>query len=224
MERQSKEMLLREELNKIKQSIVEMGEIDCVALEIALNGIFENSDDFTIFVKEKEKQVDRNYEKLDESCIRAIALYQPIASDLRLIISGLKIASELERIGDYANNIAKAFRKVQRNCWNGWPEDLETSVKNLSEQALFLLKKSLNAYHNSDVSDLNEIMMGPESVKKINKEIKKNVSLMALSGSCESENAIRIFEICCYLDRIVDRSSNIAELVWYRIYGTKIKK
>lgn len=141
-----------------------------------------------------------------------------------MIISGLKIASELERIGDYANNIAKAFRKVQRNCWNGWPEDLETSVKNLSEQALFLLKKSLNAYHNSDVSDLNEIMMGPESVKKINKEIKKNVSLMALSGSCESENAIRIFEICCYLDRIVDRSSNIAELVWYRIYGTKIKK
>lgn len=224
MELQSKEMLLREELKKIKQSIVEMGEIDCAALEIALNGIFENSPDFSVFVKEKEKQVDRNYEKLDESCVRTIALYQPIASDLRLIVSGLKIASELERIGDYANNIAKAFRKVQRNSWSGWPKELEISVKNLSEQALFLLKKSLNAYHNSDVSNLNEIMMGPESVKKINKEVKKNLSLLALNGPCASENAIHIFEICCYLDRIVDRSSNIAELVWYRIYGTKIKK
>ena len=103
--------LYSNELAGIKQLTLEMGQKTVDAVRFATQALISNDADIAGKARSLEKEVDVLYRQIDDRCIVSIATQQPMAGDLRFLVSTLKIATEIERIADYANNIAKMVQR-----------------------------------------------------------------------------------------------------------------
>lgn len=213
-----------QDLNQIRSLIVHMGRIDCLAIEGAIKVLIDESYGLINEVRDQEKQVDLDYEKLDEIAIRTIALHQPIASDLRLIIASVKIASELERVGDYANNIVRTIKRARKQKDSSMPEAVKVIINKLAEEALGALRKSIEIYGNLEVEALRELSCAPYAVEELKKQMENELAIWATQDLNAAKSALRIYKIGRYLERVVDRSANISEWIWYQVYGTRMRR
>ena len=213
-----------QDLNQIRSLIVHMGRNDCLAIEGAIKVLVDESYGLINEVRDQEKQVDLDYEKLDEIAIRTIALHQPIASDLRLIIASVKIASELERVGDYANNIVRTIKRSRKEKDAIMPEAVKVKISELADESLRVLRKSIEVYGNLEVESLQELACAPDAVGKLKKQMEDEVAIWAAQDLNSAQSALRIYKIGRYLERVVDRSANISEWIWYQVYGTRMRR
>ena len=111
-------MVVREkfegELQELKVNVVRMGDMAVTALDKAYKALLDKDIDLALSVLDEDKRIDKLEEEIEESAILMIAKQQPVASDLRHIISAIKISSEIERVGDYAKNIAKTAIRLAK--------------------------------------------------------------------------------------------------------------
>jgi phosphate transport system protein len=104
--------LFDEELNKLRYRLVKMGTLVQEQIEYSINSLLEDKKELANIVLEIEKKVDNLDIKIDKQCLRIFALHQPVALDLRLVLSAISINDNMELIGDLASNIAKNVKKM----------------------------------------------------------------------------------------------------------------
>ena len=157
--------------------------------------------------------------EIDELCMRLLALRQPVASDLRFITSAMKIASELERVGDLAVNIAEVSVELLK----------QPSLKPLNDiprmavLAQGMIKDSLDAFVNRDESLARAVCQRDDQVDGLNDQIFR-VLLTYMMGDRETINrAVGLILIGRHLERIADHATNIGEDVIYLVVGKTIK-
>lgn len=223
MERLIKARNFSQELEKIKDLTLEIGQRDYEVLSTAIGIVSSDSSVLVTGLKDKEKEVDGMYEQIDESCIRIIALYQPIAGDLRLVISCLKIASELERIGTYSKEIAEVYQKTSQVNEIEWPDEILLLFSQIAEETKKSLYQVLKAYKNDDITNLTLLMEGTERLKTIQRERVSCFSYWASEGEKEAVQTLYTQEIFNMLTKIFECIANIANFVWYQVYGTKVR-
>ncbi len=204
-------------LTNLKQQILIMGTkvesmwTDCInALTTGNKALAER-------VTEADHAVNALELAIDEHCIELLARYQPAASDLRFITRGLKIVTDLERVGDLAVNTAQRVIQISEH---GQPPIDITNMANIVQK---MLRDALDSFVNKDAAKAEEVIMTDDTVDELTE---KYVTDLIERAKREPQNIFTIFPITSiirYLERVADHSTNIAELAIFMIKGRDVR-
>ena len=156
---------------------------------------------------------------MEEDCLKLLALHQPVAGDLRLIIAVLKINNDLERIGDHAVIIAEEAIKLINLPTVDVPEELFE----LSAQARMMLKKSMLALIESDRHVAKNVIELGQNIRQLADKIYQGQVKGIQSAPEETEQRLSILKVCRQLQRIADHATNIAEDIIFLMSGDIIR-
>lgn len=200
------------ELDAMQQAIVKMGG-KVVAMHEKIITVLQNPDkELELEIVQSDERINLLEEEINDIAISSLALLSPVASDLRKVIAGIKIASELERIGDYAKNVA-AFL-IKRKA----PEAYVLQYAEMMEKHLIeMLELSMECYINRDVETAFELPSRDKEINKLLKELKQNVNKHYSKDSLDA-----IFDISSMLrniERAGDHTKNICEHIIYMVKG-----
>ena len=162
--------------------------------------------------------VDEREVEVEEECLKTLALYQPVATDLRLITAVIKINNDLERIADYAVNIAQRYKTSSQNS-NTFKYDYTA----MAEQAANMLKFSLDALVSMDVDMAYKVREMDEQVNAMRNDAYRIMKDDIRSHPEMVEEIINMYLISRHIERVGDHTKNIAEEVIYLIEGEIIR-
>ncbi|MFZ0889918.1 MAG: phosphate signaling complex protein PhoU [Candidatus Binataceae bacterium] len=208
-----------EELRDLRASLLKMGGLVERQIAEAVESLVKRNSDQAREIIARDAEVNRMDIECDERCIRLLALHQPAASDLRFITTGLKITTDLERIGDNAVNICERALEL-----NDEPQlKPYIDVPRMAAVAQSMVKDSLDAFMRGDTELAQAVIARDDEVDDLQHQIYREL----LSYMAEDPKLIgrstRILFVSKYLERIADHSTNIAEMVVFMVMGKTIK-
>lgn len=167
----------------------------------------------------QDQDVDNVEVRMEEECLKLLALYQPVAGDLRLIVSILKINNDLERIGDHAAHIARIAIRLAELPAIEMPQSMLT----IYQQSKLMLRKSLLAFVEADRTLADTVLRMDEEIDALCKSTMPGQIELIRSNPEETEQRLNIITACRQLERIGDHAANIAEDVIYLLSGDIIR-
>jgi phosphate transport system protein len=170
-------------------------------------------------VVDSDIEIDQMEVKVEEECLKILALHQPVAIDLRFIITALKINSDLERIGDLAVNIAERSQFLSTRKPIDMPFDFEV----MAEKTQAMVKKSLDALVNIDCDLASEVCEADDEIDAINRQMYDQVKNQVKQAPENIEVLIHLLSVSRHLERIADHATNIAEDVIYMVKGEIVR-
>lgn len=188
----------------VRKAVKALGERDMALAEEVINS---------------DNRIDEMEVDVEEDCLKVLALYQPVAIDLRFIIAMLKINNDLERVGDLAVNIAERAHFLATREKPDIPLDFPL----MTEKVQVMLQKSLDALVNKDSKLAHEILAADDEVDAINREMYVRVQEGIRSKPEQVESLIHLLSCSRHLERIADLATNIAEDVIYMIEGEIVR-
>ena len=180
----------------------------------------ENADpDVAARLAERDSEVDRWEVRIEEECLKILALHQPVAADLRRITAVLKISAELERVADLAVHIAERARGLSAGPEIAVPDTL----KQMSQQALEMLHRSIDSYVELDSDLARAVCVQDDQVDQLNREIIDQLTAVMEQSPGMVQVALHLFSASRHIERIADHATNIAENVVYLVNGEIIR-
>jgi phosphate transport system protein len=170
-------------------------------------------------VIKNDADMDQIEVEMEEECLKLLALHQPLANDLRQIVSILKMNCDLERVGDHAVNIAERVLDLDALP----PIDIPKKILAMSKQARLMLRISLLSFVESDQLLTRGVFEMDDEVDAFQKDIFRQQVKAIEKTPAEAEQRILLLSICKQLERIGDLASNIAEDVVYLMSGDIIR-
>lgn len=207
-----------DELSLLNTELIKMGALCERAVRSALNVYFLGKKADAETANKLEKEIDSKERDIEDLCMKLILRQQPVAGDLRLISSAIKMISDMERIGDQAQDIADIAINIDSEEIND-----HVHIRNMSETALSMVSKSIDAFVKKDVSTAEEAIKMDDIVDEGFDKIKEELIQAVREDSKKSEEYIDILMIAKYIERIGDHAVNIAEWVEYSVTGTHRK-
>lgn len=205
-------------MHKIKKEILSLGAMVEDRFKKTIYAVTTNDLEQAIHIIETDYLVDAQEVEVEEECLKTLALYHPVATDLRLIAAVIKINNDLERIADYAANIARRFRASGQR-----PNPFQYDYTPMAEQAAKMLKLSLDALVSLDGSLAYKVREMDEKVNNMRNEA-YDVMKDAIQKSPEKvDEIINMYLISRHIERVGDHTKNIAEEVIYLIDGEIIR-
>lgn len=205
-----------EDITRLRGLIAEMGGLAEVAIHEAMQALVNGDEKLAQQVVERDKKLDKLESEVDELAVRVIALRAPMADDLREIIAALKIGGVVERIGDYAKNIA---RRVGRIKGRKRFEPL-TLLPTMAEVAAEMVHDVLTAYAARDPVLAREVIERDDKVDAFYDSIFRNLVSHMVENPATISSAAQLLFIARNLERIGDHATNVAEMVHYAATGT----
>lgn len=210
--------LFDDELSLLNTELIKMGALCERAVRSALNVYFLGKKADAETANKLEKEIDSKERDIEDLCMKLILRQQPVAGDLRLISSAIKMISDMERIGDQAQDIADIAININSEEIND-----PVHIRNMSETALSMVSKSIDAFVKKDVSTAEEVIKMDDIVDEGFDKIKEELIQAVREDSKKSEEYIDILMIAKYIERIGDHAVNIAEWVEYSVTGAHRK-
>jgi phosphate transport system protein len=208
-----------EELRELRAGLLKMGGLVERQIAEAVDSLVNRDSDKARETIARDAEVNRMDIETDDRCIRLLALHQPAASDLRFITTGLKITTDLERIGDNAVNICERALEL-----NEEPQlKPYIDIPRISAVAQSMVKDSLDAFMRNDTELAQAVIARDDEVDDLQHQIYREL----LSYMAEDPHTIgrstKILFVSKYLERIADHATNIAEMVVFMVKGKTIK-
>ena len=205
-------------MHNIKKDILSLGAMVEDRFKKTIYAVKTNDLEQAVQIIETDYLVDAQEVEVEEECLRTLALYHPVATDLRLITAIIKINNDLERIADYAVNIARRFQISGQNS-----DFFQYDYTAMAEQAIKMLKLSLDALVSLDGNLAYKVREMDEEVNTMRNEA-YNVMKQAIRKNPEKvEEIINMYLISRHIERVGDHTKNIAEEVIYLIDGEIIR-
>lgn len=210
---------LQIEMKKVQKGLIDLSVLAESSLDKALQSVKDHDLEMVNEVILQDKKIDMMEVQLEEECLKILALYHPVATDLRFIVTVLKINNDLERVGDLAVNIAKRTRHLIKSDMPNLPFDFQ-KITSLTK---FMLRACLDAFIRLDVSLAEEVCKTDDEVDRLHKDTYKNVAKRMQSEPHQAEALIQCLSISRHLERIADYATNIAEDVIYLTEGKIVR-
>jgi len=211
---------LQRDLEKLKKEILKLGTMVESAINNAIFALNNREMSYVDEVLRLEDHINEMEVKIEEDCLKILALHQPVAGDLRFIVVSLKVNNDLERMGDFAKNIAKRARELmQEEPISTLPE----FVNELPNLVRTMVRNSLDALVKLDVGLAREVIAMDDKVDEINRAMYQEVTRVAKENPSKTEIAISLLSTSRYMERIGDLSTNIAEDVIFMVEGRVIR-
>ena len=208
-----------EELKRLREEILYMGGMVEDQIQKAIKSLVDRDSNLADVIIERDHEVNRLDVEIDDLCIKLLALHQPAGRDLRFITTGLKITTDLERIGDMAVNICE--RALELNLEPQLKPYID--IPRMARIAQRMIRESLDAFVREDTELALKVCKDDEEVDQLNSQIFREVVTFMIDDSGTINRAIKISSISKYLERIADHATNIAEMVIFMVKGKSIR-
>ncbi|MFH1718005.1 MAG: phosphate signaling complex protein PhoU [Planctomycetota bacterium] len=210
---------MKREINRLKQMLMSLCQVVEDSLRRAAQSIKERDAELAREVIDNDVEIDQMEVDLEEECLKILALYQPVAIDLRFIITALKINGDLERIGDLAVNLAERsiFLANQETA------DVFLDLDVMTEKTKSMLNGSLEALVNMDSKLAYEVCAADDEVDAMNHQMYLEVQDEIRAHPDRLEALIHVLSASRHLERVADHATNIAEDVIYMIEGRIVR-
>ncbi len=210
---------LEEELEQLKTKIIKMGSLVEEQIELSIRSLFEGNLDLARTVIIRDDEVDKYDIKIDKHCQRIFALTQPVAFDLRLIMSALMINSDLERMGDIAVNISERAEPLV-----GYSDLLKkVRVDEMSNKVKKIVRMGIDCFVNSDAELAKKIILMDVEVDQLDKQIFDLLTKEMKENNDMIIPCSHILTLIRNIERLSDHATNIAEDVIFLIDAKIIK-
>ncbi|OQY17221.1 MAG: phosphate transport system regulatory protein PhoU [Desulfobacterium sp. 4572_20] len=219
MRRKIMERHFERELHTLKENLLKMGSLVERNIANSIKSLIERDSELAQKTIQSDSQIDELEIKLEEMAIRLLALRQPMAKDLRFIVKGTKIITDLERMGDLAVNICERALELNKEPLLKPYIDLPR----MAEKAQFMLKEALDAFVREDTEIALKVCQDDQLIDDLNNQIFRELLTFMLEDPRNISRAIRISFISKYLERIGDHATNIAEDVIYMVKAKDIR-
>jgi len=207
------------ELEKLKQKILSLGALVEERFYLAIKAIESKDHELALRIIRSDYEIDENEVEVEEECLKILALYQPVAIDLRFIIAVIKINNDLERIGDEAVNIAERIQSIAKHSSLSFHFD----YSEMAEITAAMLKQSLDALVHLDVDTAFRVIMMDDEVDKIQGSAYSKIKQAMREYPEEITYLVNLYLISRHLERVADHATNIAEEVVYLIEGEIVR-
>ncbi len=209
------------ELESIRSHVLQMGGLVESQIKSAIMSLVEGDIDLMNRVIEDDHRVNAMEVKIDEACSQVIAKRQPTASDLRLVMMVVKTITDLERIGDEAEKIARMGKLLLEERGLAIPRYHE--VRHASEIAVEMLRKSLDAFARLDVLMAAEVVRQDDEVDKEFRAIMRYLITFMMEDPRTISTSLEILFVAKAIERIGDHAKNISEYVIYMVKGRDVR-
>ncbi len=210
---------LPRQIDGLKQSILFVGTLVEEAIAKAISAMMNRERSVANEVIEADAEIDRMEVDVEEECLKILALYQPVAADLRFVVAVLKINNDLERMGDLAKNIAKRVVFLS-NCER---IDLPVEFRDMAIRAQRMVKESLDALVNSDPALAQQVRDSDDEVDAMRRTVETQIENQIASHPERTECLLRVASVARHLERIADMATNVAEDVIYMVEGEIVR-
>ena len=202
-------------LREIQDDILAMGSMVSKAMLRSIDALKNRDMELAHQIVEDDKKVNRKRFEIEEKCIELIATQQPMASDLRIILAVLNIVSEVERIGDYAEGIAKIAIMIGDEP----PLKPLIDIPRMAEQTVDMLRRSLDSFVNRDAEAAKQISTEDDSIDHLYDQVFRELLTFMAEDPKTITRATRLIWVAHNLERAADRVTNICERVVFVVTG-----
>ncbi|HEY2147674.1 MAG TPA: phosphate signaling complex protein PhoU [Pirellulales bacterium] len=207
------------QIDNLKQKILYVGTLVEEAIAKAISALINRDAQLAQKVIANDSVIDRMEVEVEEECLKILALYQPVAADLRFVVATLKINNDLERMGDLAKNIAKRAAFIAKAD----PIDVPIDFRAMATQAQNMVKQSLDALVNADANLARQVRLEDDEVDASRQRIRQQV-LQGIRRSPEkTEYLLKFNSVSKHLERLADMATNVAEDVIYMVEGEIVR-
>ncbi len=205
-----------QELGQIETLLLEMGGIVETQISESAEALVKRDTELGERVRASDKRVDALETKIDELAVRLLALRQPMAEDLRSVVSTLKVSANLERIGDYAKNVAKRTTVLAKEQPVG---SAAATIKRMSKLTQGMLRDVLDAYVARDITSAEDVRRRDTEVDEMHNTLFRELLTYMMEDPRNITSCMHLLFIAKNVERIGDHITGVAEQVHYLISG-----
>ncbi|PIE13734.1 MAG: phosphate transport system regulatory protein PhoU [Rhodobacterales bacterium] len=205
------------DLEKIQGLLLEMGGLVENQIVDAMTALTQRDAELGQQVLDKDKRIDQLEHKISEKTIRLLALRQPMADDLRMVVAIMKVSASLERIGDYAKNIAKRLTVLMQTPPVG---SSEKTLKRMGEMVQLMVCDVLNAFLKRDVELAADVRRRDRDVDLMNNTMFRELLTYMMEDPRSITACMHLLFIAKNIERAGDHTAGIADQVHYLVHGT----
>lgn len=202
-------------LHELHSDILRMGNMVEKQIYQCIEALVNQDEVLSNKVIENDDLVDDLQREIEDKCIKLIATQQPLALDLRSIFTATKIVTDLERMADYAVNIAKITIKLKGEKYIKQLID----IPRMAEIVRRMIKLSLDAYVEGNVKKAYEICKMDDEIDAIYKQVFSELLILMMEDTSTIKQATQLLFVCKFLERFADHSTNICEWTIYLVTG-----
>jgi phosphate transport system protein len=207
------------ELDAFRSHLIQMGEKSIEQVRSAVRALVEADTELARHVRAGDDELDRLEVLIDDEGVRYMSLRNPIATDLRLVVVGMKAGSDLERVGDEANSIAKRAIRLAAEP----PLKEYVDIPRMAEIAQQMLRDALDCFLQHDDEKALAVIRRDEEVDALNKQIYRELAGFMVENPATISRALELMFIAKSIERIADHATNIAEEMVYLAKGEDIR-
>ena len=206
---------LQREIDHLKRKILALGALVEDNLRLAFQAIEARDANKGHSVMVTDVLIDDQEIEVEEECLKILALYQPVASDLRFLVAVIKINSELERIGDLASNIGERAISLTGEH----PVPVPGGFAVMAERTGTILEKALDALVRQDAATARLVLAADDEIDALYRDLIEELKEIIRTDSEHLDAIVLLFSVARYLERLADHATNIAEDVLYMVEG-----
>ena len=203
-----------EQLYELNREIIEMGAMCEEAIASAAKALSSGNIALAASVKANSGAIDQMERDIESRCMKLLLHQQPVARDLRLISAALKMITDMERIGDQAEDIAEIVTFLKGHTMEG-----VELVEEMARATIEMVMSSVDAFVKKDVDLAEKVIVQDDIVDDCFSQVKCGIISMIAENSADGEFALDLLMIAKYFERIGDHATNIAEWVIYSVTG-----
>jgi phosphate transport system protein len=208
-----------QELDALKHRLFTMAGLVEERLQTAIEGLVARDAGLLRAVISGDGRINILHMEIDDRCFTLTALQQPVAVDLRAILSALKINADLERVGDLAVNIAEAALQYLPHP----PVKPLIDLPRMGDLALAMLRRAIEAFATKDVAAAHAVLQQDDLLDALNSQIFRELLTYMLGNPATVEPAVNLILICRHLERVGDHATNIAEDVIFIVEARDVR-
>jgi phosphate transport system protein len=208
------------ELNELAREIVEMGGLVEQQIADAIEALIKQDMHSARQVIATDQQIDAFQRGIEEKVVLTIVRRQPMAVDLRQIVAALRTATDLERMGDYAKNIAKRVLATGKDMQ---PLPAVRGLKHMADLVLSALKRVLDAYAQRDLNEALAVWRGDEEIDAVNNSLFRELLTYMMENPRNIAFCTHLLFCAKNIERIGDHATNIAETLYYMVQGVPLE-
>jgi phosphate transport system protein len=205
-----------EQLELLNAEMIRMGAMCEEVIALASSALVKGDTETAARIAPLDKEIDQKERDIENLCMKLILQQQPVARDLRQISAALKMITDMERIGDQAEDIAEIITFL-----NGRTAEEHSQIREMAKAAIKMVTDSVDAYVKHDTELAEQVIAYDDVVDEYFDSVKTNLIGMIAENPTDGEYALDLLMIAKYFERIGDHATNIAEWVLYSVTGVR---
>ena len=212
----SPRIYFEQELELLKNKVSEMGERAEISYDRLVYAVKGNDGETVKLLLDSDRQMIDMQRSIEAKCLTLLTKQQPVARDLRLVSSALKVVTDIERVGDHVSDIAELYLRMKEFEPEG---AYEKRLLVMMEEAKKMLRESVEAFVNGEEKAAEKVIAADDTVDELFNQIKEELMEAIRSQSLDADKVVDYLMIAKYLEKIADHAVNIGEWAIFQVTG-----